>query len=343
MRFINSTSRVIGAALVLALLSACSPLHDPMYRRITPDAANPIKTVAVLPLINNTNDVEAPGHVREELILRMQAMQYAVKPALQTDQVLRDQLGITLGRQLDMATVQQLGEALGVDGLMFGVLDDFSTKVAAVLTEKRVRVRFSLVRTSDGSQFWANGVGVIGRTRVKGGVSGQVATGLEAASRVEAAKESAEQARRATGAEPAARLPGGLDHVPTPWVTIPTVEIGGDREKHKGKEGENVAAGLMLGLGEELVEKAVGKPLYQEVRLMMNLVVRPDAVAALEAAALQRLERRVVGGTTTKEQLAMEIATKAAEVNTIRLLRPLPVGPGSLPFAVPAVQEPTKP
>lgn len=343
MRSVKATSRIIGAALVLALLPACSPLHDPMYRRIAPDVTNPIKTVAVLPLINNTNDVEAPGYVREELTLRMQAMQYAVKPTLQTDQILRDRFGITLGRQLDMAAVRQLGEALGVDGLMFGVLDDFSTKVAAVLTEKRVRVRFSLIRASDGSLFWANGVGVIGRVRVKGGVSGQVATGLEAASRVEAAKESAEQVRTVRGAEPAAKLPGGLDHVPTPWITIPTVEIGGDRDKQKGKEGEKVAAGLMVGLGEQLVEKAVGKPLYQEVRLMMNLVVRPDAVAALEAAALQRLERRVVGGTTTKEQLAMEIATKAAELGTIRLLRPLPAGPGSSLFDVPTTQEPNKP
>jgi hypothetical protein len=45
---------------------------------------------------------------------------------------------------------------------------------------------------------------------------------------------------------------------------------------------------------------------------------------------LQRLERRVAGGTTTKEQLALELATKAAELNTIRLLRPLPVGPGAI-------------
>jgi hypothetical protein len=343
MRSVKATSAVIGAALVLALLPACSPLHDPMYRRIAPDMANPIKTVAVLPLINNTNDVEAPGYVREELVLRLQAMQYAVKPTVQTDQVLRDQMGITLGRQLDMTTAQEIGKALGVDGLMFGVLDDFSTTIAGVLTEKKVRARFALVRMPDGVPFWSNGAGVIGRIKVSGGVSGKVATGLEAGSRVQAAKESAEQAGKVAGAEPAAKLPGGLDRVTAPWFTVPTVEIGGDKGKQKGKEGEKVAAGLMLGLGERLVEKAVGKPLYQEVRLMMNLIVRPDAVAALEAVALQRLERRIVGGAATREQFALEIATKAAEISTIRLLRPLPVGPGALPLAVPTAQEPATP
>ena len=339
----RAASWVIGVMFVCV---ACSPLHDPMYRRIAPDRANPIRTVAVLPLVNNTNDVEAPGYVRDELVLRLLAMQYVVKPVMQSDQVLRDQLGITLGRQLDMATVQQLSDALGVDGVTYGVLDDFSTTIAGVLTEKKVRARFALVRTSDGAPFWSNGAGVIGRIRVSGGVSGKVATGMEAASRVEAAKESAEQAKKAAGAESVGKLPDGLDRVTAPWFTLPTVEIGGDKEKQKGKEGEHVAAGLMLGLGERLVEKAVGKPLYQEVRLMMNLIVRPDAVAALEAAALQRLERRVVGGTTTKEQLALEIATKAAELNTIRLLRPLPVGPGRVDVGVtfmPEAGAPTPP
>ena len=93
-----------------------------------------------------------------------------------------------------------------------------------------------------------------------------------------------------------------------------------------------MGAGLAAGLGEQLIERAVGKPLYQEVRLMLNLLLRPDAVAVLEAAAVQRLERTLASGRTrTQEQLAMEIATKSAELNTIRLLRPLPVGPGALP------------
>ena len=326
---------IIGVLLVCA---ACSAL-DSMYLRVAPDPGNPIRTVAVLPLINNTNDVAAPGYVREELVLRLRAMQYAVKPTLQTDQILRDQLGITLGRQLDLATVQQLRDMLGVDGLMFGVLDDFSTKVFGLLTEKRGRLRLSLVKASDGSQIWAGGAGVIGRIRVVGGTAGNVAASFEAASRLEAARESAEQAQKLSGGQSIGKLPGGLDLVPAPWFTIPTVEIGEEPsgEGKAKKEGGNVAAGLMVGLGEQLAEKAAGKPLYQEVRLMLNLLLRPDAVAMLEAAALQRLERTLAGGRVrSKEQLAMEIATKAAELNTIRLLRPLPVGPGAMGVLGPA-------
>jgi len=336
-----------GLWLACWLMTACSAL-DSMYLRVAPDPGNPIRTVAVLPLINNTNDVAAPQHIRDELIARLQALQYAVQPVLQTDQILRDQLGITLGRQLDLATVQQLKAALGVDGLVFGVLDDFSTKVFGLLTEKRARARASLVNASSTAQMWASGAGVIGRIRVTGGTAGKVAAGFEAASRFEAAKESAEQAQKTAGGQSVGKLPGGLDRVPAPWFTIPTVEIGEEPtgENKAKKEGGNVGAGLMVGLGEQLIEKAAGKPLYQEVRLMLNLLLRPDAVAALEAAALQRLERTLAGGRAgSKEQLAMEIATKAAELNTIRLLRPMPIGPGAMnlvgePVARPATSTP---
>jgi hypothetical protein len=333
-RLMRARTGFLLPALWLACwpMAACSSL-DAMYLRVAPDPGNPIKTVAVLPLVNNTNDVAAPLNVRDELVARLHALQYAVQPVQQTDQILRDQLGITLGRQLDLATIQQLGGALGVDGLMYGVLDDFSTKTFGLLTEKRSRIRLSLVKASDGSRLWASGTGVIGRIRVVGGTAGKVAIGFEAASRLEAAKESAGQVQKLSGGQSVGKLPGGLDLVPAPWFTIPTIEIGGEPtgEDKAKQEGGNVAAGLMMGLGEQVVERAVGKPLYQEVRLMLNLLLRPDAVAVLEAAAIQRLERSLAGGRVrSREQLALEIATKTAELNTIRLLRPLPVGPGAL-------------
>jgi hypothetical protein len=325
--------RLFGLGLACWLSTACSAL-DSMYLLVPPNPGNPIRTVAVLPLVNNTNDVVAPQYVRDELVLRLQALQYAVQPVLQTDQILRDQLGITLGRQLDLATVPQLKAALGVDGLIFGVLDDFATKNFGLLTEKRSRARFSFINASDGLQIWASGAGVIGRIRVVGGTAGKVALGFEAASRLEAAKESAGQAQKTAGGQSVGKLPGGLDLVPAPWFTIPTVEIGqeptgGDKAK---QEGGNVGAGLAAGLGEQLIERAAGKPLYQEVRLMLNLLLRPDAVAAADALALQRLEQLLAGRNPriNREQIMAEIATKVAEMNTIRSLRPLPVGPGAI-------------
>jgi hypothetical protein len=191
--------------------------------------------------------------------------------------------------------------------------------------------------------MWAGGAGVIGRIRVVGGTAGKVALGFEVTSRLESAKESSEQAKKIAGGQSVGKLPGGLDRVPAPWFTIPTVEVGeeptgGDKAK---KEGGNVGAGLAAGLGEQLIERAVGKPLYQETRLMLSLLLRPDAVAAAEALVLQRLEQSLAGRNprVNREQIAVEIATKAAELNAIRLLRPLPVGPGRVAVGVAPMPE----
>ena len=73
----------------------------------------------MLPLINDTTDVDAPNFVREKLAAAIQRRFYNVQPLEETDRILRDQLGITLGGQLGMATTAQLREALQVEGLLY--------------------------------------------------------------------------------------------------------------------------------------------------------------------------------------------------------------------------------
>ena len=80
--------------LVLVFLAGCGgmPALGPQ-----PDPTNPIKRLAMLPLRNDTTDVEAPNFVREKLAEAMQKRFYNVQPLEETDRILRDQLGITLG------------------------------------------------------------------------------------------------------------------------------------------------------------------------------------------------------------------------------------------------------
>ncbi len=89
--------------IIVVSLSACVPM--PVRQG---DPNNPIKTVAVLPMTNQTNDVEGPQYVRAEFDKKMPGYFYANKPIKDTDQLLRDQMGVTLGAQLDMTTPQKL-------------------------------------------------------------------------------------------------------------------------------------------------------------------------------------------------------------------------------------------
>src|SRR3972149_3826880 len=89
------------------LLSACSM---PVIKMTSfpPDPANPIYTVALLPVYNSSNDVVAPQMIREVAEKHVQRRgHYSVKTLSETDQLLRDQVGITLGSQLDMTPPKQ--------------------------------------------------------------------------------------------------------------------------------------------------------------------------------------------------------------------------------------------
>jgi len=151
--------KVVTPVLVLilcALFSACVNLPP-----VVPNTASPYKSIAVLPVVNNSIDVEAPAAVQEALY--QEALHYhfpAVKPNAETNQILKDQMSLTLGSQLDMATPQKLGTALGVDAVMYASLEDFSQKITGIYNVKRVRIRAKLVDCKTGEVLWKNGIGI---------------------------------------------------------------------------------------------------------------------------------------------------------------------------------------
>lgn len=165
--------RLVLLGALLFMLTACVM---PMVH-VPPNPGNPIYTVAVLPMYNATNDVDGPVMVRELVEKRIHNWQYSVKPLNESDQILRDSLGLTLGSQLEDVTPKQLGEALGVDGVLYGYLIDFDQTTTGVLNVRRVRAGFKLVDTKTGKAVWTGGIGV--KTEVRsGGALGKGASAL---------------------------------------------------------------------------------------------------------------------------------------------------------------------
>ena len=78
---------VIFLVLAAASLSACTTLPTVKH-----DASNSIKTLAVLPMTNNTNDVDAPMFVRSLLTSSLEGFFYTVKAQEETDLILKDQI-----------------------------------------------------------------------------------------------------------------------------------------------------------------------------------------------------------------------------------------------------------
>ena len=208
---------------------------------VAPNASNPIRQVAVLPLVNNTNDVEGPGMVRTRVADEVARHAYVVKPMAEVDQTLKDQMGITLGSQLDMATPQKLGEVLGVDGVIYGSLEDFSHNVSGVANVKRVRIRTKLVNCKTGETVWSDGLGIRN-------VSGMMASSAKL-------------------------VPNDDSELPplfgTPikakWVDYASVSSAG---------GGGLVGSAVAGLGEKIATKAFKVPLYEETYAAVRGVLK---------------------------------------------------------------------
>lgn len=152
-RFLNMRST--GFILVMLLVaSGCVKLPPP-------DPSNPISKVAVLPLANNTNDMEGPNWVRVAFAEVIPARYYHVISGDQVDQRLRDKLNINLGGQLDYTnpgvgapSPQEVGKVLDVDGLFYCNLVDFQNLITGFYNKRKVKAKCKLVNAKTADVVW---------------------------------------------------------------------------------------------------------------------------------------------------------------------------------------------
>jgi len=220
----------ISLTIVFLLSPGCTP------RMITrpPNPGNPIRSIAILPMLDNSDDVEAPDRARGAFYDRIKNYHYDVKPLDETNLILNEQMGITLGKQLEMTSPQQLGETLGVDGVFYGFLLNFDEVTIGVANTYKVRIGWKLVNTKTGEIVWGRGAAVM-RAQSIGGVAGIGSLDTE---KVDALPGSA---------NPMAEMPG-LDK----WILMENKSV-------------NAQEGLVLGLGGKLLDGLTGKRLQKEM------------------------------------------------------------------------------
>lgn len=239
--------KAMRSTLVLALfalVTAC--VHLPP---VTPNPGSPVKSLAILPVVNNSVDVDGPAAVQEALY--QEALHYhfpVVKPNAETNQILKDQMSLTLGSQLDMATPQKLGTALGVDAVMYASLEDFSQKITGVYNVKRVRIRAKLVDCKTGEVLWKNGIGIKQALTASGSFLSSVpgvsmAIGLAGAVSSIGSKMSDKSD---------VALPKFLgDEIDAPWIELPEQTTG-------------VEMAAAQSVGGKVIDKAMGTVLKEE-------------------------------------------------------------------------------
>ena len=206
----------------------------PHHVAAPPNTANPIKRVAILPMLNNSPDVEAPARIRDEFFKRLGSYHYDVQPVAETNDILNHQMGITMGKQYDYATPQEIGKTLGVDGLFYGYLLDFDEVTIGVANTYKVRMGWKLVDTKTGQISWGKGIAVI-RTASIGGFAGLLSLVPEKVDPLPGSKE------------PMTEMPG-LDK----WVSMGNTSVG-------------VAEGVLGGILKKVAGSVMDNSLQDEI------------------------------------------------------------------------------
>ena len=232
---------IICLVLLVSVFGGCAG------RGISPNLANPVYTVAVLPLYNATNDVDGPAMVRELFAKRLGRWHYSSLSLEEVDLRLRDGFGITLGSQLELTTAAELGEELGVDGLFYGYLLDFNHITTGVYNEKKVRAGFKLIDVKTGAVVWSGGLGV--KSLLAGG---DIGVGIVALKELKGVDDDFFTTIKGLGDIP------GLNR----WHIMKVAEV------------ESPINAAIVSLGGQLFAKALGVHLKPETRMMLNKVMK---------------------------------------------------------------------
>ncbi len=109
--------------------------------------------VAVLPMANETTDLDGPPFIRKLIFEALSARGHSLVPTGEIDEKLLAQ-GFTDGGQLGAASPEKLGEWLAADGLFYGTLVNFSYINLGYYWQRKVTVHGKLVNATSGEKLW---------------------------------------------------------------------------------------------------------------------------------------------------------------------------------------------
>jgi hypothetical protein len=104
-----------------------------------------------MPLDNQTNSVVGALYMREEMVALLKNRGYAPLMIDQTDRMLANQFGISLGGQISDADIPKIAAGLGVDAVMTGRLKSFD---AILLSYNEVSASFTMFTGDDWQPKW---------------------------------------------------------------------------------------------------------------------------------------------------------------------------------------------
>lgn len=127
-----------------------------MVREPPPPPAPAGPRMAVAPMENRSNDLDASEIIRGAFVEQIAAQGWNVMPTAESDRLLRETLGISYGGQLKAVTPEEVCRALGVEGVFYGEVQEWNKTTTGIYNTVSVVAGFRLFR-KDGALVWEGG------------------------------------------------------------------------------------------------------------------------------------------------------------------------------------------
>ncbi len=159
-----SRGKILFLTPLLLLLAACAtPLSD-----VAQDYQSHKPTrIAVLPVKNETADMDAPIVFRILAQAELADKGYGLVAFSQIDEALREK-GIEEAGQIDALTPQEIGESVGADGLLYVNVLSYGRQAAVHL---KMEGSFTLVDSRTGQKLWFSELSISDDIVLEGGAA----------------------------------------------------------------------------------------------------------------------------------------------------------------------------
>ncbi len=111
-------------------------------------------SVLVVPMTNETTDLQAPDIGHALLAIPIAERGYYVFPPALTEALLAD-LGLPDAGLVHQLPPQEFAEEFGADAVLFVTVEDWSTKYLGIWSSVTVAFRYSLYSTRTGEELWS--------------------------------------------------------------------------------------------------------------------------------------------------------------------------------------------
>jgi hypothetical protein len=147
-------ARAVPAVVLLALLTGCASVEKNIVEVSPVFADHAPMTIVVLPVQNETVDMDAPGVFRPIVEAAVPRRGYRLLEPRHVDDVVADQNIHDPGELAAMYTPKELGELFGADAVLYTVVTQWRTTYLFVYVVISVGARFELFDAKTETLLW---------------------------------------------------------------------------------------------------------------------------------------------------------------------------------------------